>query len=158
MTGDWLRPISAFSVSERVTLMIITILVALLITGLCISRTLSKGVSFRQSLFHAALKSGEACPACGWNTISGPMVGRPTGFDDTGKHWESPPIKPLSHAQHAARVGLAVPCSAWDSNFGGGCLNCGWLPTSQLDMPVSKCESQNDTPRLSVRRRSGWFD
>ena len=32
------------------------------------------------------------------------------------------------HAAHAARVGLAVPCAAWHINFGGACLNCGYVP------------------------------
>lgn len=34
----------------------------------------------------------------------------------------------LTHREHAKRPGLAVPCTAHHVNFGGGCLNCGWLP------------------------------
>jgi hypothetical protein len=33
-----------------------------------------------------------------------------------------------AHSEHAARAGVTTPCTAHHVNFGGGCLNCGWLP------------------------------
>ena len=33
------------------------------------------------------------------------------------------------HSEHAARVRVSTPCAAWHINFGGGCLNCGWVPS-----------------------------
>jgi hypothetical protein len=35
---------------------------------------------------------------------------------------------PDTHAEHYAKAGVSTPCTAHHVNFGGGCLNCGWLP------------------------------
>jgi hypothetical protein len=32
------------------------------------------------------------------------------------------------HREHAKQAGVATPCTASHVNFGGGCLNCGWMP------------------------------
>jgi hypothetical protein len=34
-----------------------------------------------------------------------------------------------SHSEHAAKQGLAVPCTAAHQTFGGRCLNCGYQDT-----------------------------
>lgn len=39
------------------------------------------------------------------------------------KYWES--LRP-THTEHAAKVGVAVPCTSVHQTFGGKCLNCGY--------------------------------
>lgn len=36
-----------------------------------------------------------------------------------------------SHSDHAAKQGLAVPCTAVHLTFGGKCLNCGYQPDTE---------------------------
>ena len=34
----------------------------------------------------------------------------------------------MKHAEWSKQVNPSTPCTAHHVNFGGGCLNCGWLP------------------------------
>lgn len=34
----------------------------------------------------------------------------------------------MSHAEFAKKQGIATPCTAHHVNFGGDCLNCGYVP------------------------------
>ena len=38
----------------------------------------------------------------------------------------------MTHQEWSAKVANATPCTAHHVNFGGQCLNCGWVPVRSM--------------------------
>lgn len=45
-----------------------------------------------------------------------------------------------AHSEHAKRAGVSTPCTAHHVNFGGGCLNCGWMPDGGPRPPATHAQ------------------
>lgn len=52
-----------------------------------------------------------------------------------------------AHLDHAATVGLSVPCSSWHQTFGGLCLNCGFDPLRNDPRGQQRLLQSSHSPR-----------
>ena len=68
-------------------------------------------------------------------------------------------MAPSSHGEHAARAGVAAPCTAHHVNYGGGCLNCGWTPAPvnprSPALDLASFEGFTPGPWIVQRTRTG---